>query len=364
MSASAVDHLDPLVSFGQALRQSGLVVGTERVMGFCEATALAPGANLYWVGRATLVSRPEDLATYDRVFRQHFLGVQIPEPPLRNPQQSRPTPSPFLLEGDMTLDEPVPEVAPASATEALRHKSFAVCSEAELADIARLMARLRLDAPARLTRRRQPSRRGQPDLRRTLRKALRTGGDPINRAWTSRRPKRRRIVFLLDVSGSMSAYSRALAMFAYAALRADTRFEAFSFGTRLTRLTWSLVGRTPDDALRRVASEVSDWDGGTRIGLSLKALLDRSGYARLVRGAVVIITSDGLDVGDPELVREQMARLRRLAHRVVWLNPLKANAAYEPLAQGMSAALPYIDVFASGHDLASLDAIAGAVAQM
>jgi hypothetical protein len=333
-------------------------------MGFCRAAAIAPGANLYWVGRATLVSRREDLRTYDRVFREHFLGIRIPEPPLRREREQRSTMVPFLLEGDMAQSEPQNEASLASGVETLRLKNFAACTDDELAEIARLMARLRLEAPARLTRRRRSSRRGQPDLRRTLRQSFRTGGEPIERAWRHRRTRRRRIVFLLDVSGSMAAYSRALAMFAYAALRADTRFEAFSFGTRLTRLTWSLVGHTPDEALRRAAQEVADWDGGTRIGPSIKALIDRGGYARLVRGSVVVICSDGLDVGEPEVLHEQMARLGRLAHRIVWLNPLKGNPQYEPLARGMSAALPHIDVFASGHDLASLEGIASAIARM
>jgi uncharacterized protein with von Willebrand factor type A (vWA) domain len=160
-------------------------------------------------------------------------------------------------------------------------------------------------------------------------------------------------VLLLDVSGSMADYSRALVLFAHAALRSDTRWEAFCFGTRLTRVTRALARTDAGEALSRAAEEVVDWNGGTRIGESLAALT-RTG---IPRGAVVVICSDGLDVGDPELLREQMARLSRLAYRVVWLNPLKEDPAYEPLARGMRAALPHVDVFISGHNLASLEAL-------
>jgi uncharacterized protein with von Willebrand factor type A (vWA) domain len=164
---------------------------------------------------------------------------------------------------------------------------------------------------------------------------------------------RRRLVFVLDVSGSMTDYSRALLLFAHAALRADPRWEAFCFGTRLTRLTKVLAAAGPDRALRQASAEVFDWDAGTRIGESLAHLL--AGHASTVRGSVVVVCSDGLEVGDPEHLRAQMARLSRLAHAVVWLNPLQEHPEYEPLARGMKAALPYVDLFAGGHNLASLE---------
>ncbi|MGH3130593.1 MAG: VWA domain-containing protein, partial [Gaiellaceae bacterium] len=176
--------------------------------------------------------------------------------------------------------------------------------------------------------------------------------------WRERRRRRRRLVLVLDVSGSMAAYSRGLAAFAHAALRADRRWEAFCFGTRLTRITAQLAGADADEALRRAAAEVVDWDGGTRIADSLKRFLDDFGHGGLARGAVVVICSDGLEIGEPELLAEQMARLARLAHRVIWLNPLKESPDYEPLARGMRAALPFVDVFASGH---SFEAVAAAL---
>jgi uncharacterized protein with von Willebrand factor type A (vWA) domain len=196
-------------------------------------------------------------------------------------------------------------------------------------------------------------------VRRTLRRSLRTGGEPIERAWRTRRIRERRVVLLLDVSGSMSDWSRPLVLFAHAAVRSNRSWEAFCFGTRLTRLTRALSAPSPDEALRRAAQAAPDRDGGTRIGESLKAFLDDHGRRGLARSAVVVIASDGLETGDPALLAEQAARLARLAHRVVWLNPLKGDPAYEPLTRGMRAALPHVDELASCHNLASLEALAG-----
>jgi uncharacterized protein with von Willebrand factor type A (vWA) domain len=245
------------------------------------------------------------------------------------------------------------EVALASREELLRTKSFSDLTREELVELAELMQRLQLNVPSRRTRRREPARRGDPDLRRTIRRSFRTGGEPVERAWRARRRRRRRLVLLLDVSGSMADYSRALVLFARAALQADTRWEAFCFGTRLTRVTRALAVSDPKEALRRAADEVVDWNGGTRIGDAVRALV----RANVARGAVVVICSDGLDVGEPEVLTAEMARLGRLAHKVVWLNPLKEDPTYEPLARGMRAALPHVDVFLSGHNLASLEAV-------
>ncbi|MFL5929583.1 MAG: vWA domain-containing protein [Gaiellaceae bacterium] len=350
--------VDRVVAFGAALRGAGLPIGTGRIVAFREAVDLVPADDLYWAGRATLVTRRDELAVYDRVYREVFGSA--PSPPERPPAAAR------RLRVASTADlggRPVDAAAPqdaalASPAEVLRRKSFAQCTPEELLALAPLMARLRLAIPARRTRRRAPARSGRSDLRRTLRRALRTGGEPIELAWRARRRRRRRLVLLLDVSGSMAPYSRALVVFAHAALRADTRFEAFSFGTRLTRLTRALATSSPDEALRRAALETEDWDGGTRIGDTLKTFLDEYGHPGLARGAVVVICSDGLEVGDPELLRAQMERLHRLSYRVVWLNPLKENPDYAPLARGMQAALPRIDVFASGHSLRSLEEVA------
>ena len=325
------EELARLVAFARALRDEGLAVGPGRVVDFCRAAATLEPRDLYWAGRLTLVSRPEEIPVYDRVFR----GVIEEEPPV----------------AIVAVVEQ--EVALASTQELLRTKSFAELTKDELAELAVLMQRLRLDVPSRRTRRREPARRGDPDLRRTLRRSFRTGGEPVERVWRARRRRRRRLVLLLDVSGSMADYSRALVLFARAALQADARWEAYCFGTRLTRVTRALAVADPKEALRRAAEEVVDWNGGTRIGDAVRALT----RTNVVRGAVVVICSDGLDVGEPEVLRAEMARLSRLAHRVVWLNPLKEDPAYEPLARGMRAALPHVDVFSSGHNLASLEGV-------
>jgi len=329
------DELGRLVAFARALRAEGLAVGPGRVVDFCRAAATLPAGDLYWAGRLTLVSRREDIPVYDRVFR----GVVDEEPP-QAPVQ--------------VVEE---EVALASPKELLRTKSFAELTDDELVELAELMKRLRLNVPSRRTRRREPARTGDPDLRRTLRRSFRTGGEPVERAWRTRRRRRRRLVLLLDISGSMADYSRALVLFARAALQADDGWEAFCFGTRLTRVTKSLSAADPREALRRAAEEVVDWNGGTRIGDAVRALT----RTNVVRGATVVVCSDGLDVGEPEVLQAEMARLSRLAHRIVWLNPLKEDPAYEPLARGMRAALPHVDVFLSGHNLASLEAVGQAL---
>jgi uncharacterized protein len=329
------DELARLVIFARTLRDEGLAVGPGRVVDFCRAAAALPAGDLYWAGRLTLVSRPEEISVYDRVYR----GVVEAEPP---------APAVQVVEEEAAL---------ASPDERLRTKSFAALTDEELAELAELMSRLRLAVPQRLTRRRERGRRGDPDLRRTLRRSFRTSGEPIERAWRMRRRRRRRLVLLLDVSGSMADYSRALVLFARAALRGNAGWEAFCFGTRLTRVTRALADADANEALRRAAAEVVDWNGGTRIGDAVRGLA----RTNVVRGAVVVVCSDGLDVGDPDTLASEMARLSRLAHRIVWLNPLKEDPRYEPLARGMRAALPHVDVFLSGHNLASLEAIGQAL---
>ena len=286
-------------------------VGTDRIAAFCEAATLV---ELYWAGRMTLVSRPQDIDVYDRVFHGWF-SEEPPRPQVR-------------VEGELAFER-----APASREEVLREKRFVEMTDDEL-------ARVELPLPVRRSRRLVRARAGRTDLRRTLRRSFRTGGEPVELAWRARRVKPRRVVLLLDVSGSMSDYARAVLALARAGVRAGV--EVFSFGTRLTRLTRG-------DA-------IPDWGGGTRIGDSLERFLRE--HSRVARGAVVVICSDGLDVGDPELVRAQMARLARFAHKIVWLNPLSEDERYAPLARGMAAALPYVDVFASGHNLATLDELA------
>lgn len=352
-----------LTKLGRALRDAGVPVGTGRIESFCRAAAMLPAEDLYWAGRATLVGRRDDIAVYDRVFGAFFADEddRVLRPPPRAARVSAfvPADGPDRPAAESRRSS---EAVLASPVELLRRKSFAACSADELARLAALMASLRLASLHRRTRRRGPAPAGELDVRRTVRRALRTGCDPARLLRRERRIRRRRVVLLLDVSGSMSAYSRALLVFAHAALRTEPTWEAFCFGTRLTRVTRALAGSHPDQALARASAEVVDWDGGTRIGDSLKTFLDRYGHSALARGSVVVLCSDGLDTGEPALLAEQTARLARLAHLLVWLNPLKEDPAYEPLARGMAAALPHVDVFGSGHNLASLEELGAQLA--
>jgi uncharacterized protein with von Willebrand factor type A (vWA) domain len=248
----------------------------------------------------------------------------------------------------------------ASDVEILRSKDFAELSDDERRLVLDLVRRLIPSIPVRRSRRLRAAPVGRTfDMRRTLRRSLRTEGEPFRLAWRDRGYRRRPLVLLLDVSGSMAPYSRPMVEFAHAATRAGSKVEAFCFGTRLTRITRALRLRDPQEALDAVADAVSDWEGGTRIGSSLKELLDVWSTRSSLRGAMVILCSDGLERGDPELLRAQMARLARLAHAVVWVNPLKGSPRYEPLARGMAASLPYVDRFLAGHNLESLEALAG-----
>jgi uncharacterized protein with von Willebrand factor type A (vWA) domain len=255
--------------------------------------------------------------------------------------------------------EPTAVPAAWSDVELLREKDFAAYTDAEMAVARELIARLARRGPTRVSRRTRPSRRRghTPDLRRMVRGSLRTAGEPIERVWgaPSRRP--RPMVLVLDVSGSMTPYARVLLQYLHASVAARRRVEAFAFGTRLTRITHELGGRDHDRALERAAAAVVDFSGGTRIGDALAAL-NREHGRRVGRGAVIVILSDGWDRGDPEVLRLEMARLRRSAHRLVWLNPLAAHPEFAPLTRGMRAAIPHTDELLAGNSLASLEQLA------
>jgi uncharacterized protein with von Willebrand factor type A (vWA) domain len=386
--ASGGGPLPPLIGLGRDLRARGLPVGTGRILTFVRAVAalgLTDRDSLYWAGRTTMVARRDDLESFDEAFDDWYRSLHTTDD-LRV-ELNMPAPAP---EGD---DEPIDwgpqpddlevqvaaasewhgvdddeEVEPgdessirivASGAEVLRSKSFGELTDEERERVAALIRSLRLRVPVERTRRTRPASKGERfDLRRTLRRSLRTQGEPFDRAWRARTARRRPLELILDISGSMAPYSRALMQFAYAAMAAGRRVETFVFGTRLTRVTRTLRTKDPDRALHEIGRQVEDWEGGTRIGESLKALLDGWSQRAALRGAVVVFCSDGLERGDPELLRIQMARLRRLAHRVIWVNPLKGSPRYEPLARGMAAALPSVDVFLSGHNLESLEHLA------
>jgi uncharacterized protein with von Willebrand factor type A (vWA) domain len=377
--AGSADHeaLERLVAFGRELRRMGLPVGTDRIVTFARATAaLSPVGRegLYWAARTCLLSRPEDLEAFDRAFASSFPETLSIEVGLAGAER-------IVAEEAGAPSEPVPSGgvvareapsatgdagearesggsvgAVASALEVLRAKSFADLSDEERARVSRLIRRLAVLAPVRRTRRLHPSPSGNRlDVRRTLRRSLRTHGEPFDRAWRARGARTRPLVLVLDVSGSMTPYARALMQFGFAAIAAGRRVEVFCFGTRLTRVTRTLMRKDPDRALREVGHLVQDWEGGTRIGASLKELIDGWGQRAALRGSVAVVCSDGLERGDPELLRRQMRRLRRLVHEVVWVNPLKGGPRYEPVARGMVAALPSVDVFLPGHNLESLE---------
>jgi uncharacterized protein len=259
--------------------------------------------------------------------------------------------------------QPPTDVAPVPAAwseiETLRDRDFAEMTDAERATAARLVRRIAVRGPTRLSRRTRPSRRrgDHPDLRRTIRASLRYAGEPLERHWREPTEKPRQVVLVCDVSGSMDPYARMLLMYMQAWVAARRSVEAFVFGTRLTRVTRELAGRDPDLAVARAANAVSDWSGGTRIGDSL-ATLNREHGRRIGRGAVAIVLSDGWDRGDPDVLAEEMARLGRCSHRVIWLNPLKAHERYEPLTRGMRAALPHVDHFLAGNSISSLEELA------
>jgi hypothetical protein len=244
----------------------------------------------------------------------------------------------------------------------LSKKDFADCTPEELAELHKLMAQLGLSGALRRSRRLEPALRGRHDPRRTLRAAMRTGGEPMRNRYRRTRERPRRVVLLCDVSGSMASYSRELLRFMHAGVASGGPMEAFVLGTRLTRVTRELTTRNPDMALRGASGAVEDWSGGTRLGDTLKEFVDRWGQRGMARGAVVVILSDGWDRGDVGVLAEQMQRISRLAYKVIWVNPLKAAPGYQPLAAGMAAALPHVDVFLSGHNFESLEELARAVA--
>jgi uncharacterized protein with von Willebrand factor type A (vWA) domain len=250
----------------------------------------------------------------------------------------------------------------AATTERLGHTSFAELEPDEITEVRRLVRRIVLSTPVRRTRRTSPSsrERSRLDLRRTLRASRRTARDPVHLVHRRRRTRPRRLVLLCDVSGSMEPYTRVFLSLLQGAV-SGARAEAFVFSTGLTRLTRQLAGRDPDVALARAAETAPDWAGGTRLAASLQRFVDEHGRRGLARGAVVVVLSDGWALDEPDEVAAQMARLRRLAFRIVWVNPRKAAEGFSPLVGGMAAALPYCDAFVSGHSLAALSEVAAAI---
>ncbi|WP_203338509.1 vWA domain-containing protein [Nocardioides limicola] len=359
--------VDVLLGFTRALRAAGVPVTQDRAQSYLAAVAcLGAGtsAGTRAAGRATLCSSPEDLARHDLVFDAWFAADE----PGRRATRPATRRTPLDLAEDTEAGEPGEAAAlraSASATEVLRHRDIADLTPAERQRLARLFGGLPVRLPRRSTARHVSHRRGQIDASRTLRASLRHLGEParIHRRRAGTRP--RRVVLLLDVSGSMSGYADALLRLAHrltAATGSTTGVETFTLGTRVTHLTRAMRTRDPEQALLAAGDTVPDWSGGTRLGETLRAFMDRWGRRGMARGAVVLIVSDGWERGDPAQLREQMARLHRLAHRVIWVNPHRGKPGYEPVQGGIRAVLPHVDDFLAGHTLATYTDLLGVIA--
>jgi len=346
-----------LVAFTRTARHAGVPVTADRTQAFLRAASLADAGDrqgVFWAGRSTLCSSPEDLERYDAAFRAWFSDGGLPrlhgEPSVRTVQRASLTPEAM---GDNEGEQQAVR-AIASANEVLRHRDIAQMSVLERRSLATMFASLRVDPPRRRSPRRGPSRRGEIDPRRTLREQLQRAGEPGPLRHRRPRTKVRRIVLLVDVSGSMEPYADSLLRLSHRICRAvPGRVEVFTIGTRLTRVTTALRLRDPDEALAAAGRSVPDWSGGTRLGESIRAFTARWGQRGMARGSVVVIASDGWERGDPRLLAEQVARLQRLAHAVVWMNPHRGKAGYQPVQGGIAAALPYVDRFVAGHSFAS-----------
>ncbi|MCO1654774.1 vWA domain-containing protein [Pseudonocardia humida] len=370
--------------FVDRCRAAGLPVGPDGAQRFAGAVvAVAPGtaARLLSCARATLVSDPAQLPLLDAVFAEVFGGltddVRRGDPTAPPTEDGKPDDGagPGRRVGG-AAGGGAPRGAPggrgkgparevgmpvaASGAERLADRDFDALGPDELALLAVAMRRFRLATPPRRSRRTRRAAHGQHvDLRRTLRAARRTGGDPVRLARRARRSVPRRLVVLCDISGSMEPWARALLQLLYCATGAQ-RAEVFTFATRLTRLTRVMARTSPAVALERAARLAPDWSGGTRIGEALGRFLDLHGGG-MARGAVVLVVSDGWETGDPAELARQMARLRRRAHRIVWANPRTRHAGYRPLVGGMAAAWPYCDAVVSAHRLDALDELVAAL---
>lgn len=374
-SLSGFDEL--LVEFGQILRHAGISIGSDDILTFCSGVSELDVSDLmdvYWAGRATLIRRQDQVPIYNAVFKLFFLDIEEANKDARKLTLRSSSTVGATLEIPNT-EEGVPgDISPdevklgylASTSDVYRYKAFSECSEDEIRQVRKLISRMRVTPPVRRTHRTTRSRKAaRLDLRRMVRESMRKLGEPRDLAYKKRKNKLRPLVLILDVSGSMADYSRNLLQFAYCARRANAKVDVFCFGTRLTRITRSLDRRNPDEAMRLAGESVFDWDGGTRIGDSIKAFTKDARRTRLGRGAVVVICSDGLDRGEPAALSQAMESLSRIAHRVIWVNPHKGDVVdYVPASLGMIVAEPYIDEVYSGHNLASLERLANRLSKV
>lgn len=383
--------LGVVAGFGHRLHDAGVPVTPERSTRFARALTVAQPeslAEVYWLGRTTLLTDRSQVEVFDRVFDHVFRGelsfADIPRDVVaaaarddaptadRSPADDGPqgagsassavtTLTPGVTAESEADDRDPQALAAVSVTERLVERDFAACTEEELALIRRLVDELPVAAPLRLARRQRRHRAGRRlDVRGTLRRSHRTAGDPVDLVRRRRTERPRRVVLIADVSGSMEPYARVYLHLMRGAVQA-LGAEAFAFATRLTRLTRPLAAGDPDVSYAGALEAAPDWAGGTRIGQALRTFLDEHGRRGMARGAVLVIVSDGWEVESPELVGESMTRLARLAHRIIWVNPRKAADSYEPLVGGMAAALPHVDTFVSGHSVRALEEVMAAI---
>lgn len=351
-----------LLAFTRALRAAGVAVTHDRAQTFLEATAtlgLEDQRVAYLAGRVTLCAGPDDLERYDQVFTAFFGPEGLPRP--RKAERSGVPYATGLPDaeaegaGDVNGDDVVRAIA--SGAEVLRQRDVATLSAAERHRLAGMFATIRPRPPMRRSARQRVWPHGRVNASRTLRASLRRMGEPADIVWRRRSERPRRVVLLVDVSGSMSGYADALLRLAHRwtqAVRAQGGVvETFTVGTRLTHLTRAMRIQDPERALVAAGQAVPDWSGGTRLGETLKFFTDRWGQRGLARGAVVVVFSDGWERGEPALLGEQLARLSRIAHRLIWVNPHRGKAGYQPVQQGILAALPHCDHFVAGHSLAT-----------
>ena len=354
------------VAFARILRGAGLDVPLDSVIVFVSALSqlgLENRNDVYWAAHSTLVRRHEDTPIFDRafaVFWDQRIAIET------SSAQAETVSMTLLVDDENEQDdndktaEPIDEentiTLRFSRIETLREKDFALYDDSELREAEQFMSSLRLAGPPKKSLRLiNTNHQGtRHDIRRTMRASLQHDGEPIERYWRQPSERLRRLVVLLDISGSMEPYARALLRFMHAAVVGRQRVEAFTFGTRLTRITKELTSRDPDKALAQTSTQVSDWSGGTRLGECLRSFNDSWGISGMARGSIFVVLSDGWDRGDPEILAEQMQRLNRVAFRVIWVNPLKVSPGYAPLARGMAAAMPFIDDFVEGHSLEAM----------
>ena len=393
------DYATLATVLGVALRAAGIPAGPDRCERLGRALTVMRASALVEVhacALATMVADPIQIEAFERVFAELFYAAPAPRPPeVMAPQPGMeidpdsatpaspeagdapsarrdaevPAGASAADDRDSAGDDDLPEVPAmrrvASATERLRERDFNSLSPDELQALATLMRDLAIAVPPRRTRRYRPRKDGaRLDMRRTLRQARRTGGEPVQIARRAVRSRPRRLVVLCDISGSMEPYARALLQFMYASTRTAAlrgvrdasrpRTEVFTFATRLTRLTPALAAATPETMLAKAGQAAQDWAGGTRIGASVRDFMDRYGVRGMARGSVILIISDGWETGDPALLGTQMARLHRLAYRVVWANPRTQSERYRPEVGGMAAAWPYCDAVVSAHNFNAL----------